>query len=172
MSAPWKLVTSVALVIALAGIGAAGYFGYSWFAASSTGVVETAQARTDALKAARELVVTLQTVDPQQPDQSMRAWQAAATGQLLVQLQKDQNKYLDQLKKTPTRSSASVLDAALTELDAQSGTATAIAALDVTQSTAGPGAASQPTVRQLRVKLSLNRTDAGWKVAKSGLVNA
>jgi Mce-associated membrane protein len=172
MSAAWKLISSVSAMLAMAGIAAAGWFGYAWWSASRYSVADTVAARDGALSAARQLVVTLQSVDPAQPEQGMRAWQAAATGALLERLRKDQNQYLEQLKKTPMRSRASVLDAALTDLDAKAGTATAIAALDVTQTPIVNGEAGKSIVRQLRVKLTMNRTDAGWKVAGSGLVNA
>ena len=102
----------------------------------------------------------------------MQAGQAAATGSLLQQLQRDHDKYIARLKQAPTRSTATVRDAALTGLDADAGTASAIAALDVMQVPVVNGTSGQPSSRQLRVKLKLNRTDAGWKIASAGLVNA
>jgi Mce-associated membrane protein len=172
VSGPWKVLVAVVALLAVGAVGAAGWFGYKWWTVSRHDTAEVVAARDGALRAARDLAVTLQSVDPAQPDQGMRAWQAAATGPLLEQLQRDQAKFLEQLKKVPTRSTASVQDAALTEMNPAAGTATAIAALDVTQSVVTAGRPSQPTLRKLRVKLTLNRTDAGWKVASSGLVNA
>jgi len=102
----------------------------------------------------------------------MQAWQAAATGLLLQKLRTDNDKYLNDMKKAPSTSQATVVDAAITALDADAGTATVVTALDVRQSALVNGVAGAPTVRQLRVKLTLSRTDQGWKVSSSGLVNA
>jgi Mce-associated membrane protein len=120
----------------------------------------------------RELAVTLQTVDAARPENSMNAWQSAATGPLLEKLRTDSAKYLDELKKTPSTSQATLVDAALTALDATAGTATAVTALDVRQSALVKGVPGPATVRQLRVKLTLSRTGQGWKVSSSSLVNA
>ncbi|HEY4005550.1 MAG TPA: hypothetical protein VGM60_10265 [Pseudonocardia sp.] len=172
MTGQSKLLVVVAALLAVAGVGAAGWFGYSWWSAANSNSVTVVQARDGALRASRELAVILQSVDPDQPEQGMQAWQAAATGSLLQQLQRDHDKYITRLKQAPTRSTATVLDAALTGLDANAGTASAIAALDVMQVPVVNGAAGPPSTRQLRVKLTLNRTDAGWKIASAGLVNA
>ncbi|HTF53011.1 MAG TPA: hypothetical protein VK735_36660 [Pseudonocardia sp.] len=171
-SNPWRIVTPVLGVLALVAVVAAGFAGYSWWAATKGSTAETVTARDSALQAARQLAVTLQTVDPARPEESMQAWQASATGLLLQKLRTDNDKYLNDLKKAPSTSQASVVDAALTALDADAGTATVITALDVRQSALVNGVAGAPTVRQLRVKLTLSRTDQGWKVSSSGLVNA
>ena len=123
-------------------------------------------------EATRRVASVLQTVDPARPEDSMRAWEGVATGALLDRLGQDSAKYLAEMKKSPSTSSARAVEAALTELDAAAGTATAITALDVTQSPWVNGRIGPPSVRQLRVKLTLQRTNAGWKVASSGLVNA
>jgi Mce-associated membrane protein len=170
-STAWRAAVVVSAVLAVLGLAAAGWFGYSWLRGGG-GTAETVSARDDALSAARELAATLQTVDPAHPDESMKTWQSAATGALLTKLNSEQAKYLEQLKKAPTTSEATVVDAALTQLDASAGTATVIAALDVRQSTVVNGRPGPQKTRQLRIKLTMNRTDAGWKVASSGLVNA
>jgi Mce-associated membrane protein len=172
MSGPWKVLTALAAVLALVGVGAAWWFGFSWWSAERHNSTSAVQARDSAVQAAKQIAVTLQTVDPVQPAQAYQAWETVATGALLDKLRQDEQKNIDQLKSSPTRSSASTVDAALTDLDADAGTATAIVALDVTQAAVFNGAAGQSTIRQLRVKLSLARTDTGWKVSNSGLVNS
>ena len=172
MSGVWRIVTPALAVLALVAVVAAGWAGYTWWSATRSNTAETVMARDSALQAARQLAVTLQSVDPSNPEDSMRAWQSAATGLLLQKLQSDSEKYIADLKKTPSTSQATVVDAALTDLDSDVGTATVITALDVSQSALVNGVAGAPTVRQLRVKLTLSRTDQGWKVSSSGLVNA
>lgn len=167
-SNPWRMATLLLAVLAVAAVVVAGWAGYSWWRAVDGDGAQTVQARDDALRVARQVVVVLQTADSAHPDESLRAWQAVATGPMLDRLRQDSSKYADEMKRASSSNNARVVDAALTELDADAGTATAIAALDVTQT---PLANGRPTVHQVRMKLTLNRTDAGWKVASSGYVN-
>lgn len=172
MSGPWKVVVVLAALLALAGLGAASWFGYSWYNAAQGTSAAAVDARDNALRAARQLASTLQTIDPSQPEEGLDAWEAAATGDLLDQLKRDRGKNLDKIKKAPSTSSAEVVETALTDLDVSSGTATAITAMDVTQSAMVGDNPGPPTVRQLRVRLTLKLTDAGWKASGTGLVQA
>jgi Mce-associated membrane protein len=166
------VVLILSALLALVGLGAAGWFGYSWYNAAAGTSAEAVELRDAAVKAARQLAATLQTINPTRPDEGLDTWEAAATGDLLAQLKRDRGKNLDQIKRAPSTSSASVVETALTDLDVASGTATAITAMDVTQSGLVNGVSGPPTVRQLRVKLTLIKTDAGWKVSSTGLVHA
>lgn len=170
----WKLLVILVSVLALVGVGAAGWTGFSWWSTvrESTASTETATARDGAMNAVKDLAAVLQTVDANRPEDSMKSWEEASTGPLLAKLTDERAKFLDDLKKKPTTSSAAVIDAALVDLDAKAGTANAVAALDVTQSSIVRGQPEPPIVRHLRVKLALSRTSAGWKVSNSALVNA
>jgi Mce-associated membrane protein len=172
VSMPWKVITVLAAVLALAGVGAAGWFGFSWWSAVQGNSESAVQARDTAVVAAKRLAVTLQTVDPSQPAKAYQIWEGVATGPLLAKLVKDEKQNVDMLKKSPTRSSATVVEAALSGLDSDGDTATAIVALDVTQATVINGAAGPSSVGALRVELSLARTDGNWKVSQSGLVHS
>lgn len=172
MSGPWKVVVVLSALLALAGIGAAGWYGYAWYNAAAGSSAEAVDTRDGALRAARQLASTLQTINPSRPDEALDAWEAAATGDLLAQLKRDRGKNLDQIKKSPSTSTADVVETALTDLDVSAGTATAITAMDVTQSPLVNDTPGQPTVRQLRVRLTLKLTDAGWKATSTGLVQA
>ena len=168
----WRVLNPVLAVLAVVAVAAAGWAGYRWWSAGQGGGADVAATRDGALEAAKQLVVTLQTVDPTHAEDSMASWQAAATGSLLRKLRNDSPKYLAELKKTPSTSQATVVDAAVSGVDAAAGTATVIAALDVLQAPVVKGVPGPSTKRQLRVKLTLSRTDQGWKVSSSGLVNA
>lgn len=169
MSAPWKVVLALSMVLAVGALGAAGWFGYRWHDAARGTSVDAVEVRDEAIKAVRQLSVTLQTIDPGRPERGLDSWEAAATGNLLDQLRRDRGKYLDQLRKSPSTSTATLLDAALTELNVIAGTATALTALDVNQAAVNQRQAT-PTVKRLRVKLELSRTDAGWKVSGTSLL--
>jgi Mce-associated membrane protein len=172
MSTGWRAVVVLASVLAVAAVGAAAWFGDSWWGAAHDPTARTVAARDEALSAVRRLAVTLQTVDAQHPEQSMASWQASATGKLLDKLRREQNKFIGQLKKTPTATRTTVLDAALTAVDPDAGTATAIVALQEDQIVMVNGQPGAPTQRRVRIKLDLDRTDDGWKVASSSLINA
>ncbi|HEY1968246.1 MAG TPA: hypothetical protein VGH89_09880 [Pseudonocardia sp.] len=168
----WKGITALAALLAVVGVGAAAWYGYSWSNTSRDGTASVVATRDSALDAARQLAVTLQTADPAQPEQAYQTWQSVSTGPLLARLQRDHQTLVTKLKQQPTRSTASMVDVALSDLDADAGTATAIVALDVTQAAVVNGTAGQPTVQHLRVKLTMSRTDAGWKVAGSKLIGS
>lgn len=172
MSGPWKVMVVLSALFALAGIGAAGWYGYTWYNAAAGTSAEAVDARDNALRAARQLAETLQTINPTRADEGLDAWEAAATGDLLAQLRRDRGKNLDQIKKAPSTSSADVVETALTDLDVSAGTATAITAMDVTQSTLVNDNPGPPTVRQLRVRLTLKLTDSGWKASSTALIGA
>jgi Mce-associated membrane protein len=169
MSAGWRVVLTLSVVLALGALGAAGWYGYQWYGTKQASSAGAVQARDGALRAARQLGVTLQTIDASRAENGLDRWEKAATGELLEQLRRDRTRYIDQLHKSPSTSTANVLETALTELDASAGTATAITALDLIQTT---GESTQPSTRQLRVRLSLRQTPDGWKVASTGLLQA
>jgi Mce-associated membrane protein len=164
------VVTVLLAVLAVGAVGIAGWSGYQWWRAVNGNEAQTLQARDTALRVAREVAVTLATSDSAHPEDSLHSWQAVATGPLLDKLRQDSSRYLDDMKRAANTTNARVVDAALTEVDADAGTATAIAALDVTQTPLAPN--GRPTMQKPRMKLTLDRTDAGWKVASSGYVNA
>ncbi|HEY9414665.1 MAG TPA: hypothetical protein VIQ30_07905 [Pseudonocardia sp.] len=172
MSGLWRVVVVVSALLALAGIGAAGWFGYSWYNAAAGTSAEAVDARDAAIKAARQLASTLQTIDPTRPDEALDSWEAVATGDLLEQLKRDRKKNLDQIRKAPSTSNADVVETALTDLDVSAGTATAITAMDVTQATLVNDTPGPSTVRQLRVRLTLKLTDQGWKASGTSLIGA
>ena len=172
MNRGWRAITALVSVLAVAALGAAAWSGYSWWRAARDPSARTAAARDEALIAVRQLAVILQTVDAQHPEQSMSAWQACATGKLLDKLRREQNKFIGELKKTPTETHTIVLDAALTGVNPDAGSATAIVALREDQTVMVNGQPATPTERTVRIKLDLDRTNDGWKVASSSLINA
>lgn len=170
MSGPWRVVLVLTVLLAVGGVGTAGWYGWQWYGSAKGTSADALQDRDGALKAARQLAVTLQTINPNRPEEGLDAWEAAATGELLEQLRRDRIKYLDQLKQSPSTSSASVLETALSELDVSAGTATAITAMDVTQSALVNDKLAAPTTRQLRVKLTLKKSEAGWKASSTSII--
>lgn len=169
-SNPWRVVTVLLAVFAVGAVGTAGWSGYQWWQAVNGNEAQALETRDAALRVAKEMAVTLATSDSAHPEDSLHSWQAVATGPLLDKLRQDSAQYVGDMKRAASTTNARVVDAALTELDPDAGTATAIAALDVTQTPLATN--GRPTMQKPRMKLTLNYTDAGWKVASSGYVNA
>jgi Mce-associated membrane protein len=139
----------------------AGWFGYSWWNAAHDGALSLARDRDAALDVASVGLVVLNTFDYRTGDQDMDRWLAVTTGPLAQELTSDRKTQLDQANATKTIASATLRQAAVTELNSFAGTAKLIAVLDVRLST--EGAATAPAVNRLNVDLA--RTGQGWKVS-------
>lgn len=167
------LGTRVATVVAVIGLIGVLVFGTLYGLARFGPGVNTANGRDDALVAARQIAVNLQTLDYATVDKGLDIWQSSATGPLLAEIQKNRLQYSDQLRKVQTTSTASVVDAALANLDLAGGKATAIAAVDVKTTQSVDGTPSLPVTRQVRIKLELVRVpDTGWKAAAASAIQS
>ena len=161
----------VAAVVAALGLIGAVTFGTLWWTSDHGAKIATASARDSALAAARQIAVNLQTLDYRSVDKGLDIWKASATGPLLEHLQKDSQQYAAVITSAQTTTNARLVDVALSDLDADGGKATAIAALNVSTTKMLGGAPSRPLVKNLRLQLVLVRTpDAGWKAAAAGPV--
>jgi len=122
---------------------------------------ERAERRDQALIEGRRLVETMQTMDPQKLDEHLDRWRGATTGVLHDQLEnlseEDRQVLLDQEK----RSTAQVVDAALTSLGED--TAVMLAAVEVTTVDAAQPDA-EPVVKRNRFAADLVLRDGSWKL--------
>ncbi|WP_188778568.1 hypothetical protein [Marmoricola endophyticus] len=147
-------------ILALVGLGAAILGGLSWYRAAHDDGIDTARTRDAALVAASSEIATLNTLDYRDVDAGLKSWLAATTGTLRDQLASagaDQKKLLADQKKVTT---GKVVSAALTDLDADQGTATAIAAVEITVR----GTTGEPTIKRNRFTANLTRVDGRWKL--------
>ncbi len=167
------LATRVAGVLAVLGLVAVMVFGALWWFAGHGSDATTASARDEALLAARQIAVNLQSLDFNTVDKGLDTWQASATGPLLTEFQKNRQQYADQIRKVQTSSTARVVDAALADLDTAAGKARAVAAVDVTTTQTVNGTPSLPVTKQVRIQLDLVRVpDAGWKAAAASAISS
>jgi Mce-associated membrane protein len=156
--------TRVAAVVAAIGLVAVVVFGVMWWVATHGSAAQTAAGRDEALAAARQIAVNLETLDYNTVDKGLDTWEASTTGPLLEEFKKNRQQYADQMRAVQTTTNARLVDAALSDLDLAAGKAKAVASVDVTTTKTVNGAPSLPTTRQVRMQLSLVRTpDAGWK---------
>ncbi|HKN53655.1 MAG TPA: hypothetical protein VJX66_14220 [Amycolatopsis sp.] len=139
---------------------AAGWTGWSWWRAAHDDGLARGRERDAVLAAAGPELVTLNTIDYRSAGADVDRWIAAAAGQYGHDLSGDRQLQIDRAVGTKTVSSASLVRAAVTEVDPGAGTARVLAVLDVRVSTGG-GAVS-PKLNRLTVDFV--RGPDGWKV--------
>jgi len=167
------LATRVAAAVAVLGLIGVIVFGARWWMAGHGSDADIAAGRDDALVAATQIAVNLQTLDYATVDKGLDIWQSSATGPLLAEIQKNRLQYADQLRKVQTTSTAKVVDAALANLDLAGGKATAVASVDVSTTQNVNGTPSLPVTRQVRIQLELVRVpDTEWKAASATAVRS
>lgn len=153
------LIVSVTLAVIAA--ACAGFFGLSWLRAADSGTAPLAQARDQALQAGELEIVNLNTLDYRIVHRGLAIWLASCTGQLHKYFAANEAVFARDVVKTKAITTAKILDAALTKLDMATGTATIIAAVEVTVILPTGG----PTVKTESEQGQLVRTPAGWKLS-------
>jgi Mce-associated membrane protein len=149
------------VVLAVLAVVAAGWSGWSWWRAAHDDSLALARDRDAALAVAGDGLVVLNTFDYRTGERDIDRWIGVTTGQLARDLAGDRKPQLDRANSTMTVATATLRQAAVTELNLPAGTAKLIAVLDVRVSTGG--GAPAPDVSRLNVDLS--RTGQGWKVS-------
>jgi Mce-associated membrane protein len=143
------------LAVLAAGVGAV-----LWVLAATDADVQLAHTREIVLEAGSRALVDLNTIGPADAEAGLDRWERGATGPLLEDLQEKREQNLAAVRDAGTTTSARLLEAAVTEVDVERGTARVIAALEVTETAGG-----QPAPKRTRLDADLERTPQGWKVA-------
>lgn len=154
-----KLRLLVALTVL--SVLAAAVSGWSWWRAATDEASARGRDRDAVLAAAGPSLVTLNTIDYRTAAADVDRWIAATTGQYGKDLEGDRQLQIERATTARTVSSASLVQAAVTEIDVSRGTARLLAVLDVRVSTGG-GAV---TPKMNRLTVDVTRSDAGWKIA-------
>ena len=149
----------VLVVAAVLAVLAAAFSGWSWWRAASDDSSARGRERDAVLAAAGPELVTLNTIDYRNAGADVDRWIAATTGQYGKDLAGDRQLQIDRASSARTVSSASLVQAAVTEIS--DGTARLLAVLDVRVSTGG--AAVTPRLNRLTVDVS--RASDGWKIS-------
>lgn len=150
-----KVLVVAAVLSVLAALGA----GCSWWRAASDDAAARGRDRDAVLAAAGPELVTLNTIDYRSAGADVDRWIAATTGQYGKDLAGDRQVQIDRATTARTVSTASLVQAAVTEIAADS--ARLLAVLDVRVSTGG-GAV---TPRLNRLTVDVARSASGWKIA-------
>jgi Mce-associated membrane protein len=151
----------VLVVAAVVSVLAALFSGWSWWRAASDDASARGRERDAVLAAAGPELVTLNTIDYRSAGAAVDRWIAASTGQYGKDLAGDRQVQIDRATTARTVSTASLVQAAVTEIDVSRGTARLLAVLDVRVSTGG----SPASPRLNRLTVDVARSVSGWKVA-------
>lgn len=152
------LAGAVALVV-LAAL-AAGWFGFSWLSAAEDGDTAYVEDRDTVLQVAEDGLATLHTVDHRAASRDVGRWLEVTAGDLHEDLQADRDGEVKRAEGTKAVSTAKVVLAAVTDLDANAGTARVIAVLDVQLSRRG----GKPSEERRRMNAELVRSPSGWRI--------
>jgi Mce-associated membrane protein len=153
---PLLATASATAVIAAA---CAGWFGWSWYSAANSSSVSYSAARDAALQDGEQAIQNLNTFDYQHASQDLNIWLASATGNLRAGMTQGRATFLQEVKQVKADTTARILDGALTALDTHAGTATIMAAIQLTVYQRS----DQPTVELCSVEATLARTSSGWE---------
>jgi Mce-associated membrane protein len=150
-----KVLALAAVLAVLAAL----FSGWSWWRAASDDASARGRERDAVLAAAGPELVTLNTIDYRNAGADVDRWIAATTGQYGKDLAGDRQLQIDRASSARSVSSASLVQAAVTEIS--DGTARLLAVLDVRVSTGG--APTSPRLNRLTVDVS--RASDGWKIS-------
>ena len=156
----------VALALLVAALAFAGWSGWTWYAAAADDSLEYAQARDTALRAGREKLAVLTSMDYRHVDKGIQRWKQAATGSLHERLGDTGAGTKDALRKAGAVATGEVVAAGLTELDAHAGSATMIASVKITIDKNN----APTTSKRNRFVAELHRTEQGWKLSNLNTV--
>ncbi|WP_406642240.1 hypothetical protein [Amycolatopsis sp. WGS_07] len=151
---PRRTLTWAAGIALAAATAFAAWSAWSWHTAATSPASTTGATRDEAVTAGRALITTVTTFDPQHRDQDLAHWQAATTGALQTSLPST-------IPPSGAAMTGHVLDAGLSDLDPQAGTAKLLASVEITVTKDGT---AQPT-RRTRLTATLARTASGWKLS-------
>ena len=156
------LLTGAALVVAA--LVFAAFSGWAWLSAPRAPA--TSAVRDSALRAGEQAVLNFNTLDYRHVGAGLSLWAQSSTGALHHQVVSGRATFEKQVSQARTVTTAKILDAALTSLNAKAGTARIIVAMQITVTPAS----GSPVTKQSRLAGDLVRTAGGWKLSTLGQV--
>ena len=156
-----QVAAAVAVVVAIV-------FGALWLTVLLSGSRTLAEERDTVLVAARQSAISLNTLDWHDVDGGLDRWEQTSTGAVLDEFRTNRAQYAQFVAQSKRTTTATVSDAAVSELDDRAGVARVLVGVDVTVTPDG----QQPIPTRQRLQLEMTRTDDGWKVSKLAPVRA
>lgn len=157
---PLLVAVLVVAVLTLLACVAAAWYGVAWYRASHEESLEVALIREDVLRDARQAAINLNTLDHRSLQEDFDLWEQVTTGAVLEELQTNRDSYAEAVAAARTSSTATIVESAVADLNARSGTARVLVGVDVTYR---PEEGTASCVLQ-RLLLEMNRVEATWKV--------
>lgn len=158
------LTAAVALVVAATAVAA--WFGVAWMRAANDDSLAFSQTRDEVNRVGQAAIVTMNNLDYRKVDQGLTDWETATTGNLHNEIVKAKKTSRDAIIQAQSVTRATVLSAAVSELDDRAGQASVLVALRVNVTVKG----QQPTDKFMRLEGKLQRTADGWKLYEIGEV--
>lgn len=157
-----KLVLVLAVLTMLAVLTAL-FFGVRLGLALTDDDLALAQARDTVLIDARQAAINLNTLNPADVAAGLDLWERTSTGTVLEEFQRNRETYARFVLEAKRSTEASVVDAAVAELDVRAGIARVLVGVDVVVRPEN----QEPVLSRQRLQLEMTRTPDGvWKVSK------
>lgn len=137
-----------------------------YFVGSTSSASKAANARDDAVVAARIDIATLQTLDYKNVRPGLQKWLNVTTGSFHDSIAQAIDAKASQIAAAKRVTVGKVVAVALTDLDAAHGTASAIATVDLTITPAG----GKSALERNRYRATLKQDHGTWKIADLSLV--
>ncbi|GLZ44656.1 hypothetical protein Acsp06_08410 [Actinomycetospora sp. NBRC 106375] len=152
-------------ILTVLALAAAVVSGVYWWSGTQSENATSAAMRDEAVDAAQQIVVNINTVRPSTLDADLNAAQTSLTEPMLGQYQQVRQKFAENLRQSQAEVVATPVSAALTAFDPQHDppTASAIVAIDVN----ARSATAQPQSKQQLFLVEMIRTPEGWKASKA-----
>ncbi len=167
-----RIATIVTAVLAVLAVVAAGWYGVSWFRAANSPEQSTAMAREEVLRDARQVILNLEAIDYSTLDADLARWEASVTGPLLEDFVASRERYAEQVRTTQAKAEATIVDAAVLELNPSAGTAEVLVFVNLVTTEHKDGKETGRAEKRQRLKLEMTRTEDGWKASQAGPIGA
>ncbi|MQY04056.1 hypothetical protein [Actinomadura macrotermitis] len=157
--AAWALVLVAAVF--------AGWSAWTFWQSGDAGAAAApGRDRDQVLKAGKAQIAALNSMDPGHMETGLQAWLNASTGELNEQLRRDLPTSRKKIQQARTGAAGTVLDAAVTVLDAKAGDARIIASVQIRLTPP----AGDPMLQRKRYEAGLTRTPDGWRLKSLSLI--
>jgi Mce-associated membrane protein len=161
---PGPIVLVLAILTMLATLAAL-FFGTRLVLALTDDGLELAAARDTVVADARQAAVNLNTLNSADIDAGLDLWEQSSTGPMLEEYQRNRETYARFLREAKRDTEATVVDAAVSEIDVHTGTARVLIGIDVVLRPEG----REPLISRQRMQIEMTRLPDGvWKA--SGIV--
>lgn len=167
-----RIATMAAAVVAAVALLAAGWYGIAWFRAANDPAQSTAMAREEVLRDARQVILNLEAINYETLDADLARWESSVTGPLLEDFRASRERYAEQVRTTQAKAEATIVDAAVLELNPTAGTADVLVFVNLVTTEHKDGKETGRAEKRQRLKLEMTRTDDGWKASQAGPVGA